>query len=112
MLAYNPNVIKDAYVAYADSARGKEYFKSLGFSFLHPVKQADKGSAKLPVSFIKPPGPTSSSSDYQGASRDIKSGGKSFKGTAPPVITMATSNILTYLTALVSMNTNSNLSPF
>ena len=63
-LAHHPDVNKDANVAFADSARGKEYFKSLGFTFFRPVKQADKGSAKLPASFIKPPGPTSSSSGY------------------------------------------------
>ena len=66
----------------------------------------------MPASFVKPPGPSSSArSGNSGASRDVKSGGKSYKGNAPTVVTMATANILTYLNAIVSMNSNSDLLP-
>ena len=109
-LAYHPDVNKDAHVTFVDSAKGKEYFKSLGYTFLHPTKQADKGLARLPPSFVRPPVPTFPiSAGSKGASRDNASGGKSYKGAAPPVVTMTTANILTYLNALISMNNNSDL---
>jgi hypothetical protein len=114
LLAYHPNVIKDANLAFADSARGKEYKNALGYLFLHPCKQADKGKAQPSATFILPSTLTSlSSSGALGtcASRDARSEGKSYKDNAQPVVTMATANILTYLTALVSMNTHSDLLP-
>ena len=113
-ISYHKDVNKDANIAFADSARGKEYKASLGYNFLHPVKQADKGRAQPPAEFVSPPAPTAtggSGSFGKGASRDKASEGKSYKGNAPTVVTMATADILTYLTALVSMNTNSDLLP-
>ena len=109
-----PMFNKDAHIAFADSAREKEYKASLGYTFLHPVKQADKGRAQPPAEFVSPPAPTAiggSGSFGKGASRDKASEGKSYKDNAPTVVIMATADILTYLTAIVSMNTDSDLLP-